>query len=163
MKITKSLFGKTNKGVEVNLFTLKNDNQVTVKITNLGGIITSIETPDKNGTLTNIVCGFEKLETYLSEEYLGSYPYFGCICGRCCNRIAEGKFTLEGKNYSLAVNNGPNHLHGGLIGFDRKLFATEIIEESEKSWGKTKLFKPGYGRRVSRKPSSYLHLHAKQQ
>ena len=132
MKITKSLFGKTNKGVEVNLFTLKNDNQVTVKITNLGGIITSIETPDKNGTLTNIVCGFEKLETYLSEEYLGSYPYFGCICGRCCNRIAEGKFTLEGKNYSLAVNNGPNHLHGGLIGFDRKLFATEIIEESEK-------------------------------
>jgi len=131
MKITKSLFGKTNEGIEVDLFTLSNDNQVTVKITNYGAIITSIETPDKNGAIANIACGFEKLETYLSAEYLGSYPYFGCICGRCCNRIAEGKFTLEGKNYSLAVNNGPNHLHGGLVGYDRRLFTAEIIEESE--------------------------------
>lgn len=132
MKITKSLFGRTKDGIEVNLFTLENDNQVTVKITNYGAIITSIETPDKNGAITNIVCGFEKLETYLSDEYLGSYPYFGCICGRVCNRIAEGKFTLEGKNYSLAVNNGPNHLHGGLIGYDRRLFAAEIIQDTEK-------------------------------
>jgi len=132
MKITKSLFGRTKDGIEVNLFTLENDNQVTVKITNYGAIITSIETPDKNGAITNIVCGFEKLETYLSDEYLGSYPYFGCICGRVCNRIAEGKFTLEGKNYSLAVNNGPNHLHGGLIGYDRRLFAAEMIQETEK-------------------------------
>lgn len=132
MKITKSLFGRTKDGIEVNLFTLENENQVTVKITNYGAIITSIETPDKNGAITNIVCGFEKLETYLSDEYLGSYPYFGCICGRVCNRIAEGKFTLEGKNYSLAVNNGPNHLHGGLIGYDRRLFAAEIVQDTEK-------------------------------
>ena len=132
MKITKSLFGTTKEGTKIDLFTLMNDNQVTVKITNLGGIITAIETPDKNGAITNIACGFEKLETYLSDEYLGSYPYFGCICGRVCNRIGEGKFTLEGKNYSLAVNNGPNHLHGGLIGFDRKVFAAEIVEENDK-------------------------------
>lgn len=132
MKITKSLFGRTKDGIEVNLFTLENENQVTVKITNYGAIITSIETPDKNGAITNIVCGFEKLENYLSDEYLGSYPYFGCICGRVCNRIAEGKFTLEGKNYSLAVNNGPNHLHGGLVGYDRRLFAAEVIQETEK-------------------------------
>ena len=132
MKITKSLFGKTNEGHEVDLFTLSNDNRVTVKITNYGAIVTSIETPDKNGELANIACGFGKLENYLSAEYLGSYPYFGCICGRCCNRIAEGKFSLEGKNYSLAVNNGPNHLHGGLIGYDRRLFTAEIVEESEK-------------------------------
>jgi aldose 1-epimerase len=132
MKITKSLFGKTNQGVEVDLFTLSNDNQVTIKITNYGAIVTSIETPDQNGQITNIACGFDKLETYLSAEYLGSYPYFGCICGRCCNRIGEGKFSLEGKNYSLAVNNGPNHLHGGLIGYDRRLFSAELIEESTK-------------------------------
>lgn len=132
MKITKSLFGKTNEGVEVDLFTLSNDNHVTVKITNYGAIVTSIETPDQNGEITNIACGFDKLETYLSAEYLGSYPYFGCICGRCCNRIGEGKFSLEGKNYSLAVNNGPNHLHGGLIGYDRRLFSAELIEESTK-------------------------------
>jgi len=132
MKITKSLFGKTNEGVEVDLFTLSNDNQVTIKITNYGAIVTSIETPDQNGEIANIACGFDKLETYRSAEYLGSYPYFGCICGRCCNRIGDGKFSLEGKNYSLAVNNGSNHLHGGLIGYDRRLFATELIEESTK-------------------------------
>jgi aldose 1-epimerase len=132
MKITKTLFGKTNEGIEVDLFTLSNDNQITVKITNYGAIITSIETPDKNGELANIACGFEKFENYISPEYLGSYPYFGCVCGRCCNRIDKGKFTLEGKEYSLAVNNGPNHLHGGLIGYDRRLWTAEIIEESKK-------------------------------
>jgi len=132
MKITKSLFGNTKEGLEVELFTLTNDKQVNVKITNYGAIITSIETPDKNGEITNIACGFDKLETYLSAEYLGSYPYFGCICGRVCNRIAEGKFELEGKKYSLAVNNGPNHLHGGLVGYDKRLWSSELIEEKEK-------------------------------
>lgn len=132
MKITKSTFGKTNEGKEIELFTLQNDNRVTVKVTNYGGIVTSIETPDKTGKTGNIVCGFDKLENYLSTEYLGSYPYFGCICGRVCNRIGAGKFTLEGKNYSLAVNNGPNHLHGGLVGFDRKVWNAEIITESDK-------------------------------
>lgn len=130
MKITQSIFGQTNEGKEVSLFTLANDNNLTVKIMNHGAIITAIEMADKNGKIDNIACGFDKLETYLSDEYLGSYPYFGCICGRVCNRIGEGKFTLEGKNYSLAVNNGPNHLHGGLVGYDRKLFAAEIIEGS---------------------------------
>ncbi|MDP2338605.1 MAG: aldose epimerase family protein [Bacteroidota bacterium] len=132
MKITKSIFGKTNEGVEVDLFTLTNDNQLTVQITNYGVIITSIVAPDKNGQLNNIVCGFEKLENYLSPEYLGSYPYFGSICGRVCNRIANGKFSLEGKNYSLAVNNGFNALHGGLIGFDKKIWTAEIIEGPDK-------------------------------
>jgi len=131
MKITKSPFGKTNEGIDVDLFTLSNDHHVTVKITNYGAIITSIVTPDSHGNLDNIVCGFEKLENYLSPEYLGSYPYFGCICGRVCNRIDKGKFTLEGKNYSLAVNNGPNHLHGGLVGFDRRLWNAEIIDDGE--------------------------------
>jgi len=132
MKITKSIFGKTNEGIEVDLFTLTNDNLVRIQITNYGAIITSIVTPDRNGKMDNIACGFDKLEDYLSAEYLGSYPYFGAICGRCCNRIAEGKFTLDGKNYSLAVNNGPNHLHGGLIGYDRRLWTAEIVEDIEK-------------------------------
>ena len=132
MKIIKSLFGKTSEGLDVDLYTLINDNQITVKITNYGGIITAIETPDKNGKLENIACGFDKLETYLSAEYLGNYPYFGALCGRVCNRIAAGKFTLDGKNYSLAVNNGPNHLHGGLVGFDRKLYAAELIETNDR-------------------------------
>ena len=142
MKITKSLFGKTNEGTEVDLFTLANDNQVTVKITNYGAIVTSIETPDKNGAITNIACGFEKLETYLSTEYLGSYPYFGCVCGRCCNRIEDGKFTLEGKKYSLAVNNGSNHLHGGLVGYDRRLWTAEIVEKNDKVGVKLSFLSP---------------------
>jgi len=132
MEITKSLFGKLSDGRQVDLFTLSNDHQVTVKITNYGGIISFIETPDKNGNLTNIACGFDKFETYLSEQYQAGYPYFGCICGRVCNRIGEGKFSLDGKNYSLAINNGPNHLHGGLIGYDRRLFTAEMIEEKDK-------------------------------
>ncbi|BBE19958.1 aldose 1-epimerase [Aquipluma nitroreducens] len=142
MKITKSLFGKTNEEIEVDLFTLSNDNQVTVKITNYGAIITSIVTPDKNGELANIACGFEKLENYLSPEYLGSYPYFGCVCGRCCNRIAGGKFTLEGKNYALAVNNGANHLHGGLVGYDRRLWTAETIENTDSVGVKLSLLSP---------------------
>ncbi|MFY9152319.1 MAG: aldose epimerase family protein [Prolixibacteraceae bacterium] len=142
MKIEKSLFGKTNEGTAIELFTLTNDNLVSVKITNLGAIITSIVTPDKNGELANIACGFEKLENYLSPEYLGSYPYFGCVCGRCCNRIGEGKFSLEGKNYTLAVNNGPNHLHGGLIGFDRRIWTAEAVEGTDSVGVKLSLQSP---------------------
>ena len=142
MKITQSNFGKTSDGQQVELFTLSNDNQVTVKITNYGAIITSIETPDKNGTIANIALGFEKFENYTSPEYLGSYAYFGCICDRVCNRIAEGKFTLDGKKYSLAVNNGPNHLHGGLTGFDKRIWNAELIEESDRIGVKLSYFSP---------------------
>lgn len=131
MKITKSPFGKTSQGLDADLFTLSNDHQITVKITNYGGIITSIVTPDQHGNLDNVVCGFDKLEDYLSPEYLSNYPYFGCVCGRVCNRIDKGKFTLEGQDYTLAVNNGPNHLHGGLVGFDRRLWNGEVVEEDD--------------------------------
>jgi aldose 1-epimerase len=87
--------------------------------------------PDKNGNTDNIVCGFDKLEQYISEEYLGSYPYFGAIIGRFGNRIAKGQLKIDGKTYELAINNGPNHLHGGQIGFDKKLWNAEIIENSD--------------------------------
>ena len=129
MKITKEHFGFLPDGREAQLFTLTNDNGVKIKITNYGAIITCIETPDKNGNVENIACGFEKLDTYLSDEYLGSYPYFGCIIGRFGNRIANGKFKIDGKTYQMAINNGPNHLHGGLIGYDKRLFDFEIVED----------------------------------
>ncbi|RKD88499.1 aldose epimerase family protein [Mangrovibacterium diazotrophicum] len=128
MKITSKAFGKTKDGQDVTLFTLENDNQVTINISNYGGLITSIYAPDKDGNIANIVCGFDKLDDYLSEAYLGSYPYFGCIIGRFGNRIANGKYTVEGVEYTGAINNGPNHLHGGLIGFDRKVWDAEIVE-----------------------------------
>lgn len=131
MDIKTSTFGKLKDGREVQLFTLTN-RQLTVKITNYGAIVTSIEMPDKMGKTENIVCGFEQLETYLSDEYLNSYPYFGAIIGRFGNRIKNGKMTIDGTGYDLATNNGPNHLHGGTVGFDRRLFDAETFADNEK-------------------------------
>jgi aldose 1-epimerase len=131
MKLQTTKFGNLKSGSEVKLFTLSNNN-IKVKITNYGAIITSIEMPDKNGNTENIVCGFDKLETYISDEYLGSYPYFGAIIGRFGNRIANGNLEIDGVNYKMAINNGPNHLHGGLTGFDKKLWDDETIDEPNK-------------------------------
>jgi len=130
MKIKTSSFGTLKDG-SATLYTLSNEN-IKIKITNYGAIITSIEMPNKFGSVDNVVCGFDSLETYLSDAYLGSYPYFGSIIGRYGNRIAKGHLEIEGKTYKLAINNGPNHLHGGKIGFDRRLFNAELIEEKDK-------------------------------
>lgn len=103
-------FGKTSDGAEVSSYTLTNKNGVTVKIMTLGATITEINVPDKNGKIANVVLGFDDVAGYQSDRN----QYFGCTVGRVANRIAKGKFTLEGKEYTLATNNGPNHLHGGV-------------------------------------------------
>lgn len=128
MKIEKTSFGKLKDGREAHLFTLSNQ-RITIKISNYGAIITSVEVPDKNGKPANVVCGFEKLETYISDQYLNSYPYFGSIIGRFGNRIANGHLEIDGKTYEMAINNGPNHLHGGLVGFDKKLWEAETFDK----------------------------------
>lgn len=132
MEILTSNFGMLPDGSKAELITLKNDNGIAVSITTYGAIVTSVLAPDKNGNTENVVCGFNKLEDYLDEKYLNSYPYFGAICGRVANRIAKGKFTLEGVEYQMAVNNGPNHLHGGLVGFDRRNWNAEILQSEKK-------------------------------
>ena len=142
MKLTTDSFGKLKDGREAMLFTITNDNNITVKINNYGAIITSIVMPDKMGNQENIVCGFDKLETYLSDEYLGSYPYFGSIIGRFGNRISKGHLVIEGKTYQMAINNGPNHLHGGKIGFDKRLFDAEIFENENQAGVKLSYFSP---------------------
>lgn len=119
MNITKKSFGFLN-GEEVFLFSLSNDSGFTVEITNYGGIVTSIFTPDRSNTLDDVVLGYDSLNGYLIET-----PYFGAIVGRCANRIAGGTFSLDGKEYQLATNNGPNHLHGGIRGFDKIIWAPE--------------------------------------
>ncbi len=131
MKIAITSFGHLPDGSDVKLFTLTNDNKLAVKITNYGALIISVEMPDKNGNNENIVCGFDKLETYISDEYLVSYPYFGAIIGRFGNRIAKGHLEIDGKLYKMAINNGLNHLHGGKIGFDRRLFNSEAFENEK--------------------------------
>jgi aldose 1-epimerase len=113
MNITKKEYGKTEAGKTVHEYTLENRNGLRVKMITYGATVTSVETPDKNGKLANITLGFDKLAGYLQR-----HPYFGSTVGRYGNRIAKGKFKLDGKEYTLATNNGPNHLHGGKVGFD---------------------------------------------
>lgn len=119
MELIRENFGYATGGEKVYLYTLRNDNGITIKITNYGGIVTSIKTPDKKGQKANIVLGFKSLQDYISEYYIQNCPYFGGIIGRYSNRIAKGKFQINGATYSLPVNNGPNSLHGGLNGFDK--------------------------------------------
>ena len=115
--VTRAAFG-TASGQPVELFTLRNANGIEIKATNYGGIITSIVTPDRSGHPGDIVLGFDTLDAYLKDP-----PYFGAVVGRYGNRIEKGRFTLDGKTYTLAVNNGPNHLHGGLKGFDKVVWS----------------------------------------
>jgi aldose 1-epimerase len=111
--ISKSDWGIVD-GKKVYLFTLVNDKGTKVTITNYGGTVTSFITPDKNGVKSSIIIGFDSLQTYLKQP-----PYFGALVGRYANRIGNAKFTLDGKTYQLAANNGKNTLHGGLKGFDK--------------------------------------------
>jgi aldose 1-epimerase len=110
---------------------LRNDHGITIKITNYGGIVTSIETPDIKGTKTNIVLGFKSLEDYLTNAYIENGPYFGCITGRYANRIANGKFSVNDKEYTLPINNGENCLHGGITGFDKVIWVPKKIEKPD--------------------------------
>jgi len=127
MQIFKKNFGKVN-GTDVQLFTLQNDKGLVIKLTNYGGIVTSIKTPDNKGKYQNVVLGFDKLEDYLSKAYLESYPCFGALIGRYGNRIAKGKFSLDGNDYELEINHPPNHLHGGFKGFDKTIWNAKIID-----------------------------------
>jgi aldose 1-epimerase len=120
--VEKSLFGMDENN-QVDLYTLKNDRGMIVKIMTRGATITEIQAPDKNGKFNNIVLGFDTLNEYLNPQN----PYFGAIVGRVGNRIAKGKFTLNGKTYSLATNNGVNHLHGGIKGFDKVIWNADVI------------------------------------
>lgn len=120
--ITQAPFGTVN-GQAVNIYTLRNRHGMSAGITNYGGIVTSLVVPDKQGGFRDVVLGFDHLEGYLSE-----HPYFGCIVGRYANRIAGGMFELDGQKYMLARNNGPNHLHGGMEGFDKKIWKAEASE-----------------------------------
>ena len=124
--IHKRPYGTTAAGAAVDEYTLTNASGMEVKIITYGGTVTSIKVPDRNGNMANVVLGFSDLNSYETRS-----PYFGCIIGRYGNRIAKGKFTLEGQEYTLAANNGPNSLHGGNVGFDKKVWAaTEVRDMS---------------------------------
>jgi len=129
----KPMTGKTLYGMigtdSVFQYTLANKNGMVVKILNYGGTVTDIITPDKNGKMGDVVLGYDSLEGYLQT----GNPYFGCLVGRYGNRIANAKFTLDGKEYTLAVNNAPNTLHGGLKGFDKVIWTVKSFDDSNLS------------------------------
>lgn len=120
VSISKSEYGKTEKGVQIDQYTLKNQNGMEVNIITYGGIITSLKVPNKEGKSEDVVIGFSSLAQYEKPN-----PFFGALIGRYGNRIAKGKFTLDGKEYKLAINNEPNALHGGPEGFHRVVWTTE--------------------------------------
>ena len=127
--IEKKAFGKTKDGINIDQFLLKNQNGMEINAINYGGIITSWKAKDRNGNYKDIVLGFNNL-----YEYEANSPYFGAIIGRYGNRIAKGKFTLNEENYTLALNNDENHLHGGLEGFDKIVWdAKEVINDTSAS------------------------------
>ena len=124
--LTRKPFGRTADGVPVDLYTLTNSNGVQTAITNYGGIVVTLLVPDRQGRPADVVLGFESL-----EGYLAGHPYFGAIIGRYGNRIANGRFTLEGEEYTLAQNDHDNHLHGGIKGFDKAVWqAKEILDDT---------------------------------
>lgn len=126
MGISKIAFGKLKDGQAVDLYVLENGNGVTAKIMTYGAILVDVMAPDSTGKPGSVTLGFGNLAGY--EK---GHPFFGATVGRVANRIAKGKFTLDGKTYTLATNNGPNHLHGGVKGWDKKVWKAQVVSNAE--------------------------------
>lgn len=126
MSIVRERFGTLANGNEVYRYILKNENGMQIAVLTLGGAIQQILVPDRNGVMDDVICGFDDLASYL--DCPGQH---GALIGRFGNRIARGKFTLDGVEYTLATNNGVNHLHGGLVGYHRRIWEAEAIDAAE--------------------------------
>ena len=137
MDVISEPWGMTPSGEKVELFTLTDE--ISVKISNYGGTIVSILAPDRFGEMGDVVLGFNTIEGYLNSGF-----YLGATIGRYANRIANGGFTLDGKGYELAKNNGPNHLHGGLCGFDKVVWVPEVLESGLRLLYKSPDMEEGY-------------------
>ena len=124
-KVEKQNFGKNLEGKDVTLYALTNSHGLRARVMDYGAILVSLEVPDQGGKLADVTLGFDNLEPYLSK-----HPFFGAIAGRYANRIGRATFTLDGVEYKLDANNGPNHLHGGLKGFDKVMWSAEILADS---------------------------------
>jgi aldose 1-epimerase len=124
--IEKSIFGKTQDGTDIENYTLHNARGASAKVMTFGATLVDLDMPDRSGKMGDVVLGFDNL-----KPYLGKTPFFGVTVGRYANRIAKGQFTLEGNTYHLAINNGPNSLHGGSVGFDHKVWTAEPKETAQ--------------------------------
>ncbi len=125
-QLTKTAFGTLPTGEEINLFTLTNSNGLEVSIMNYGGRIVTLKTPDREGKFDDLVLGFDTLDGYIHKN-----PYFGALVGRYANRIAGASFVLDGKTFSVPMNDGPNSLHGGTKGFDKVVWTAREVHDGE--------------------------------
>ncbi|TLX71786.1 galactose mutarotase [Labilibacter sediminis] len=132
MKSTTEIFGKY-ENQDVHLFTMENDNGVTLKLMDFGATVTSVTIPDAKGNPISIACGFNNFDDYLSEAYKANAPYFGCTVGRYCSQIKNARYSLDGNDYLLVNNCGDNNLHGGAVGFDKKMWKAKAIEGDNKT------------------------------
>ncbi|MDG1892971.1 MAG: galactose mutarotase [Verrucomicrobiota bacterium] len=121
--VEKEFFGKTQDGQAVDIYTLKNSHGLVAKVMTYGALLTEMQVPDRDGKFGDITLGFKQL-----EDYLNGHPYFGATAGRYANRIANGHFKLDGVDYNLAKNNDPNHLHGGIKGFDKRVWSARPLD-----------------------------------
>ena len=153
--MNKQAYGTTADGKEVFEYTLTNAQGTEVKIITYGGTITSLKLPDRRRRMANVVLGFSNLKDYVTKS-----PYLGCITGRYANRIAKGRFTLDGKQYKLATNNGPHALHGGLKGFDRVVWSVTREIDGPDGVGIELHHQPGRRRGLSRRARYLRHLPA---
>lgn len=138
MSIRRRNFGKTNEGIETEIFTICNEHGMEVEITNYGATVVSVLVPDKNGDIKDVVLGYSDLDGYLKGD-----KYLGATIGRCGNRIEHGKFKINDVEYTLAINNGNNHNHGGLKGFDKAVWNVENVDEENNSLKLSYLSKDG--------------------
>ncbi len=126
VRVDKATFGATGEGTVVDIYTLTNRQGVQARLITFGALLTELKVPDRTGKLGDIVLGFKTL-----DQYEGPHPYFGATIGRVGNRIANGKFKLAGRAYTLATNNGPNHLHGGVKGFDKRVWNAQTVSAAD--------------------------------
>jgi aldose 1-epimerase len=132
MNAHKEPFGQTAEGREAFVYTLANSKGLRARITDYGATLVSLYVPDRNGNLGDVVLGFDDLQGYIDHA-----AYMGATVGRYANRIGAAKFTLDGTKYALAANNGPNHLHGGIKGFDKVVWHTkEVMAAEDEAWVK---------------------------
>jgi aldose 1-epimerase len=135
--VTRSPFGTTADGTAVERFTMTNAKGMALSFITFGGIVTELRVPDRDGRLADVVLGFPTI-----DGYLGEHPYFGALVGRVANRIAKARFQLDGRLYTLAANNGANHLHGGRVGFDKKVWTAEPVASNDGAAVKLTLVSP---------------------
>ncbi len=157
--IERKPYGKLPDGTAVDIFTLRNAKGMEITITNYGGIIVSILVPDAKGKMGDVALGFDSLDAYVKSS-----PYFGCLVGRVGNRIAKGRFTLEGKDVPHSrTNNGPNSLHGGLKGFDKVVWQARAID-GRRARPRASLHEPRRRGRLPRdaEVEGGLHAHRRQ-